>query len=297
MTDAAPSPPREVTLTNEQIARWEADVRILSDEIEERIGKRDLTIKRIEAARFLIDSQPAEIPQASAELTILVEPALPVQVATPRQIKRRRYKRATWTDVVLSIVNRAEMGLTYADVRAQAAASELGERLKESDKGYHNAIGRLAREGTIVREYGRLFTPGAHRRFMLAVDRGEASTTVAMPFAHSPMGEAILRIVWSKPGMIGKEIISELRKDVEFNATLTPHETGAYNIIARLVKRRQIIRRDDGGCIPGPDFPRSELGLTPERDRALNGKAASALVAGEVAASPTDNQPALRLIG
>jgi hypothetical protein len=189
------------------------------------------------------------------------------------------------------------MGLPYAELRSAVLASPLGPKLIQSDKGYHNALSRAAQAQEIIRDHGRVFTPAAFQRFMAAVERGEASTTVPQPIAHSPMGEAILKIVGANPGKLnGKGVIGELRKDAEFNAALTPHETGAYNIIARLVRRGQIIRRDDGLILPGRNFPRDIAGVGSDENRAPNGDAAGALEAGEVGASPNENRPGLRLI-
>lgn len=90
------------------------------------------------------------------------------------------------------------------------------------------------------------------------------------------MGEAILKIVGASAGVLSKQVIVELRKNPEFNAALTPHQTGAFNIIARLVKRRQILRRDDGGLEAGPEFPKELMGVTPHVVGAPNGNATGA---------------------
>lgn len=274
-----------VLLTIADVRRWEDDVRRIDDEISRLTAERAEVKKMLDAASLFIGRAPEPV---STE----VEPVSPPEehdsvdeAASPPEelvmngiVLAEHIKEGTWASTVLNIVRPAEKGLTYAEVREAALASPLGPKLRKSDKGYHNSIGRLARSGVLVREHGRLFTPEAYERFKAAVAIGEMSAVVPQPFVHSPMGEAILHIVQDRPGIIGKEIIGELRKDAEFNATLTPHETGAYNIIARLVKRRQIVRRDDGGCIPGPDFPRHLIGRKSEGDEALNGYAASASV-------------------
>lgn len=298
MSENRTTGPQGVLLTTDLIRRWESDIARIDGEIEDRIKTRGSIEKKLAAARTLLEMADGDEFQIEPETAVAagaVAEMEPLQEESPLTVKAPEHQRRisgklTWTDIVEGIVAEGEMGLTYAEVRAKAVDSQMGDRLKVSDKGYHNAIGRLARSGTIIRQHGRLFTPTAFKKFMQAVDAGETSTTVAMPFAHSPMGEAILKIVWEQPGKIGKDIIVELRKDVEFNATLTPHETGAYNIIARLVKRRQIIRRDDGGIIPGPDFPRDLIGQLPNEAGALNGHTASAPFAREVTASLFDNQ-------
>ena len=106
---------------------------------------------------------------------------------------------------------------------------------------------------------GRHFSPEARRAYGEKVEAGEVDDEAPVVGAYSPMGEAILDLVWKykdSGGIVGKDVINQLRTDDEFNATLTPHNTGAYNIMARLVRRKQINRLEDGACLPGPKFPK-----------------------------------------
>lgn len=287
MTATTLPQPKDIILTVDDVRRWKADLLHNQKEILRLSNENESLSAKLAAASYFLDvealgeSVKSEEQLASkySKPTILAEVDVPKVVANPR--RRRSQFQPVWADVILKAVQSSEMGLTYAEMRKYAIGSVLGEKLKSSDKGYHNAIGRLARDGSIIRQYGRLFNKSAYERFQAAVDAGTVSRVVAMPFVHSPMGEAILKIVNANPGIIGKEIIGKLREDVEFNATLTPHETGAYNIIARLVKRRQIVRRDDGGCIAGPDFPKELIGRNSDVGGALNGKTVSAPIVSE----------------
>jgi len=285
MTGTITHSPQGVLLTIADVQRWEVDVRRLDDEISRLTAAKAEVEKMLDAASLFI-GRVAEPAVAEAESAASPDDEDEGAEHAPSSdelvlnsiVLAEHLKEGTWASTVFNIVKPAEIGLTYAEVREATLRSPLGPKLRKSDKGYHNAIGRLARSGLLIREHGRLFTPEAHDRFKAAVVAGEVSAVVPQPFVHSPMGEAILRIVHDRPGIIGKAIIGELRHDPEFNATLTPHETGAYNIIARLVKRRQIVRRDDGGCVPGPEFPRDLIGRKLGRDEALNGRAVSASV-------------------
>ena len=290
--------PTGVLLTMDDVRRWKSELREIGANMEKLQARADDLTRKLSAAalfldvRAVSDDAPDQVPAVAEEEDALKDEA---QGATLVRVRRRRRISVglTWAEVVKRAVEGAEIGMTYAEMRKFAASSELGPKLEMSDKGYHNAIGRLARDGVIVREHGRLFTHKAYQRFMKEVAEGRQSTVVPMPLAHSPMGEAILKIVQAQPGITGKATIAELRKNPEFNATLTPHQTGAYNIIARLAKRRQIVRRDDGGIIPGPDFPKDLLGPMSDGNGALNGKAASAPFAREVAASLFENRSGL----
>lgn len=263
-----PSPPRAV-LTVDDVRQWKAGLLAATARITELLAIRDDLERKLAAAAMFVDVDAVEFEELGSVADVSDEPLKHIaeigegsaSVALPMALpsnRRRSRTGETWSDVVLEGVSSAELGLTYSDMRDFASRSSLGKKLEQSDKGYHNAIGRLARSGEIVREHGRLFTHDAYKRFLEAVDRGEATTTVAQPMAYSPMGEAILNIVAAHPGELnGKLVISELRRDPEHNATLTPHETGAYNIIARLVRRKHLTRRDDGTLLPGPSFPQN----------------------------------------
>jgi hypothetical protein len=269
MASVLNSSPTRVVLTVDDVRQWKAGLLAATAQITELLAIRDDLERKLAAAAMFVDVDAVEAEDLGSvaddsdeslkQIAKISEG--PASVALPMALppKRRRSRTGeTWSDVVLEGVSAADLGLTYAEMRDFASESSLGKKLEQSDKGYHNAIGRLARSGEIVRQHGRLFTPDAYKRFLEAVDRGEATTTVAQPMAYSPMGEAILNIVAAHPGELnGKLVITELRRDPEHNATLTPHETGAYNIIARLVRRKHLARRDDGTLLPGPSFPRN----------------------------------------
>ncbi|QDX26577.1 hypothetical protein FPZ54_11460 [Sphingomonas suaedae] len=291
------------------VERWQADLARLDSEIAERQAERAEVVRKLDAAELIARELASLSDNETGREAPVAENGSAPQNSHPEQFgltppaaqpvhKQRKPRKPreglTWKAVVLPAVGEAEMGLTYAELRSAVAASPLGSKLDASDKGYHNAISRLAGDGLIIRDHGRVFTPEAFDRFMAAVERGEASTTVPQPLAHSPMGEAILRIVSAQPGLLnGKGVIRELKKDPEFNAALTPHETGAFNIIARLVRRGQIVRRDDGLIQPGKNFPPE---YARHENEAPSGNTAGASETGEVGASPNENRSGLRLI-
>lgn len=312
MTDAPHAPPNKLVLTLAHLDQWRGDLQRIDAAIAGLQSERVAAERKIAAAEFLFLEAPQDLvavdlgeqPAIQAEdeeapVDELASDANAFNLTPPdgKPLRRRKRQGLGFKDVILEAVASAEMGLSYAELRSAVLASPLGPKLIESDKGYHNALSRLAQAEDVIRDHGRVFTPEAFPRFMAAVERGEASTTVSQPMAHSPMGEAIVKIVGAGPGRYnGKAIIGELRKDPEFNASLTPHETGAYNIIARLVRRGQIVRRDDGLILPGRNFPKDIEIAGHDEIGAPNGNAAGAPRAGEVDASPDDNRPGLRLI-
>lgn len=298
MTHAIQHSPGSVVLTVDDVRQWKARLASIDSEIAALQHQKEGLSRKLAAAAMFLDVDAIEAveakendgPAVKAEPETLSTSQISINDAKPK--RRRNYGRPTWRDVILEAVAGAEMGLTYAELRSAVRRTSLGPQLEQSDKGYHNAISRCAAAEEVVRDHGRVFTPDAFKRFMAAVEAGTASTAVTQPFAYSPMGEAILDIVAARPGQLnGKGIIHELRKDTEFNATLTPHETSAYNIIARLVRRGQLVRRDDGTLLPGRNFPQHRVQSDGNSNEAPNGNAAGASKAGEVGASPNDTPP------
>ncbi|MBR7618280.1 hypothetical protein JKL49_02670 [Phenylobacterium sp. 20VBR1] len=132
----------------------------------------------------------------------------------------------------------------------------MGPKFASSDKGFYNALLRIQNTGEIIRHKGRYYSPGSFEDHKRKVDAGEINEA-ALPEtgnAYSPMGEAIMDLVHANPGIAGADVVRALRTDAEFNAALTPHTTGAFNVIARLARRRQI-DRTGSDCFPGPNMP------------------------------------------
>lgn len=295
-----------VLLTYSDVQGWEAELVAISAQIEALRHKASDVQKRVDAARLFMP--PAAEVHAPREVTHADAPevgsernkadvAVNAQSTVPPSTsdRPRLTKGQFWENTISGIVSKYPEGLTYAELRDEMGRTKLGPLLRESDKAYQRAISRLAGRDAIKRAYSRVFTPDAFATFERKVASGDASHIVPQPYVRSPMGEAILKIVHANPSLLGKQIINLLREDPEFDAALSPHETGAFNIIARLVRRQQTLRRDDGRCVVGPNFPYKELGLLPERDRAPNGHAVSALaVEGDSRPSLFSNPPVAR---
>lgn len=236
------------------IARWRSEVAQLDkrrETVAEKIGAAEKLLALISSEPQLSLVVGGEPPgKDTSQPTLFSETPPWRRIDLPADVK--------WIDAIRTWISAAPLGVTHPELRAQIDAHPaLSTRFTQSDKGYYGSIARLAAKREIIKHNGRLFTPDAFERFKGEVAAGKVEDEPPVTTAHSPMGEAILDIVGrSAPGgILGKDIINELRRDPEFNAALTPHHTGAYNIIARLVKRNQILRRDDGLCLPGIKFP------------------------------------------
>lgn len=261
--------------TASQVARWdqrlgeiEAQQNGLQTERANILEKKQAALKLLELVDSPIDAKPT-----------VIEPAAPPDGA---QRKRARdpvagiTAKSSWISAVNLHVYAAPLGLTMAELRDEIENGPLAKKFRASSKGYYHALTRLAQRQELVRHNGRVFSPNAYKEYQRKVRAGElADETPPHHNAYSPMGEAILDIVAANPGIAGKQIIQELRTDPEFNATLTPHQTGAFNIIARLVRRKQIARFDDGTCHPGPKMEKRDPRSAWLRRSPLMGQSAS----------------------
>jgi hypothetical protein len=257
-----PSFPFGFQVSAEDVARW----RVQAEELRERaailLAESAHLVKRVEVAETLFKLMDTRVTGDAPRVTLTpacvqashIEPtALPTP---PDRLKDRDVadedgeftmaagegRRATYIAVVEAGVNAAPMGIAPFELKAKLFDSSFGERLRESDKGFYRAIDRLAEKDRIFRSNGRLFSRDALNRYRKAVDAGEIQDIPARYQNRSPMGDAIQEIVRATPGIKALDIIAKLRVDAEFKAALDPRATGAFNILARLVKRRQITK-------------------------------------------------------
>ena len=267
----------QLSLPVDQIERWESDAREVEDQITALIARRDDLLKRVEAARFLFQDA--------------LTPAAPLAI----EKVRRPTVTETWEKQIAEAVSGYTEGCTYAELRSQIENGPLGDALRRSSKTYERAMSRLAQRNEVKRGYGRVFTPEAFDRFASSVEDGSLPLEKAA-YASSPMSDAILSFVHQNPASSNRKIIFSLKTDPEFRAALSRNDSGAHNVIARLIRRGFLIKREDGGKIPGPNFPYELLGFARE-DKVSTAATAGTLLAGEAPASPIQNRQSFRLVG
>lgn len=239
--------PSEGLLLEQAVARWEDDLRRAHEQMDELAGVATKIANRIALARALLSDTPT-LPAAPSQ-------ALPVAPDAPPPQRNALQRKGTWAFALRRWIYSAPAGMTSAELRAAVDTDPIySARLAESEKGYYHALSRLRAAGVIVQHKGRHYSPAAYKDHLDRVAAGEATDEPVTAYSHSPMGEAILDIVASSPGIKGAEIVRRLRSDPEFDAALTPHKTGAFNVIARLARRR-LLQRDGGHCSPGPEMP------------------------------------------
>jgi hypothetical protein len=253
-------------VTNEHIARWEREAcehdahatSLLAEAGRQRgeaARKRALATmgRDLQAlSRAPVEELPTQLmaPNGSTSATWSGRPPLVMRTSG-----RGRPHEGSWGEAVSRWIYAAPRGLSAADLRERIAADEtFSARIAVSDKGYYHALARLKASETITLHKGRYYSPQALADHLAAVERGEAADEPVSVERPSPMGEAILDLVAAnRDGVTGPQIVSALVTDEQF-ASLRKYNTGAYNVIARLESRQQIVRKE-GVCRPGPKMP------------------------------------------
>lgn len=285
-------------VTEGQVFGWRVRVREINEEIKTLSAERDKLVRLIDMAQML-----------ASEAKLLNE-------ATGQASHRPKFindelegLRATDTfpTAVFAIVKRADDGIVYPDLRDAIIRSPLASRFRESEKGFYHAIARLKKNEKIIDYNGYLFTPENLVVFKRKVAAGLKQDKVQEKYRGSPMISLILELVAEHPGLIAKEVIQRLRRtNAEMAERLTDNENSAYNAIARLKKRGQLVGRgkDERELHIGPKAAEEYQRMTEGRStahlfdaiEAPNGDAAGASKSGEGATSPADNSQGVRLV-
>jgi len=202
---------------------------------------------------------------------------------------------------VMLVVERAEDGVKYDEIREALLQSSLGGKLRKSDKGFYHALARAKEKGAIVEHKGYVFTPANLDAFTRKVAAGLKQDKSPPATLGSPMMEALLEAIAKNPGMIAKDAIAAIRGGSEKHG-LAPlkNEGSAFNAIKRLKERGEVEsfgfqdRQLRVGPKAGEEYQRlARSGVVlpmPKRTEALNGKPASASESREVAPSLFDNR-------
>ncbi len=202
---------------------------------------------------------------------------------------------------VALVVDRAEDGVTYDEIREALLCSPLGDKLRKSDKGFYHALARAKAKGLFVDYKGYTFTPVNLRTFQTKVAAGIKQDKSPTSSLGSPMMAALLETVALHEGITAKDAIDHIRAGSERHK-LPPikSEGSAFNAITRLKQRGEIepfgyherqLRIGANANEEIKRLARSSASLTmPKRSEALNGKPASASVSREVAPSLFENQ-------
>lgn len=220
-------------LVNEsQLYGWRHRVREIDEELRALSAERDKLERLIGMATVLMREAG------------LLEAASSNSGAHPRLITKTLEGLSPSDDfptAVSLIVERAEDGVTYDEIREALLRSPLGVKLRKSDKGFYHALARAKAKGRLVEYKGYTFTPENLKAFQSKVAAGIKQDKAPPSASGSPMMDALLETIARNPGIIAKDAIAQIRAGSEKHK-LPPlkNEGSAFNAIARLKQRGEI---------------------------------------------------------
>ena len=139
------------------------------------------------------------------------------------------------------IVERADDGVTYDEIREAILHSALAPKLRRSDKGFYHALARAKERGDFVEYKGYTFTPANLATFTAKVAAGIKQDKKAPTSFGSPLMDALTEVVARNAGVTAKEAIELVRGGSEKHKLARLKSDGsAYNAIARLKERGEI---------------------------------------------------------
>jgi hypothetical protein len=178
----------------------------------------------------------------------------------------RVLRKKTWPATMLRILKQADRLVPYAELKEELAKTHLAPKLARSDKSFYGSLLKLETMGLAVRNGGRAATTEVFQRFKADVEAGRIKDEPIRNTGgdrNSPAKKAILDLLLATGGASPSAIVKELIPKLDLNTKNS--KTAVYNLIARLVKRDELIR--DGTIIRLPS--KSKNGTEPDAE-ALN---------------------------
>lgn len=263
-----------------EIRQMEEECAKIDEAIADLQARRQRYGQLIEIARTLVNDQPA----APVEQTAAVEKPKD-DAARPKKGGSRR-REETWKAAVAVIVKAHPEGIGYDKIKEL-----VPERLKKQlvqfpeAKGLYTALRKLEADKVVVRINGSAFTPKGYEAYRRKLASGLVPD-ITNRRRGSPIEDAVLAFL----GKVGPSKAASIRADLiqyeGFGQSVIRNSSAMYNVLKRLVDHGEIVHDIDAATYRLPD-----------ENEAPAAKPLGASEAGEVAASPFDNQPTLRLIG
>ncbi len=243
-----------------QIRKWEREYAALGRQARKIEDRRDVIKTMIDAAKSLVVREPAPTAAPIARRRKQVSPVRRTKMRTaaailqaettiasspPPKVDRRKFPKSEWKIIIREIALTSDHPVPYAEARDEIMKTHLGEKLQQSEKGFYHAISNLSRAGDIVAYKGHLFSPEMYAKFKSDLAAGLVKDLRIPNAAHrSPMGDAIKQMMQTRPnGAESGHIIWELRKNPEFAAIIEKNKTHPYNVLARLTKTGELIKK------------------------------------------------------
>lgn len=254
--------------TADDVRAWRDELTRLAEQ-EQAIAKRRASLERfIRAAEAFIGDVPAPRP---------AKPRIPQAAPVAPRNPRPRRGEGLWTKEIMKAVRSAGAPVTYADLKAALLRSQVGPRLKETEKAFHGGIKKLHDRGILIRYAGRVYLPEHKNQLERDMAAGPAAARPVSPESRGIYWEPVRRMLSEQAaGMTSSEIHDALQRQ----GIKVTNFGSVQNLLSRHVKRGllakegaryKLLAHDPGkekaptGSEPEGAFePRSESGETLE---------------------------------
>lgn len=224
-------PPNRL-VSESQLFGWRHRLR----EIEEVMSSLEAEYEKLESLIHMAEHLEREAGLLEAASVSGQSSTVPIKQALDVISPTDKFPKA-----VALIVERAEDGVTYDELREAILTSALGSKLRRSDKGFYHALARAKARGDFVEHRGFVFTPKNLDAFRRKVAAGLKRDKPQSDASGSPLMDALLEVIALNPGIVAKEAIEMVRAGSEKHR-LAPlkNEGSAYNAVARLKQREEV---------------------------------------------------------
>lgn len=262
MATESSSPLSSVLLTTDDLHRLEDECAALNKEIEHLEERRVALATKLKAINDLLTvlgidpnarrAHAAVHGPAASEKPEIHEPheiqAPSAPEATNHLPLRTRLddgSYVTWMGEISRIVSEREGPVSYDEIKEAILSGPLAAKMEASDKGFYGAIAKLVSRDALVKKSGYLFSPQAYAKFVQSGEIENLAKIVRERIGAAkrggPLASAVLEVVRAHPtGVIGNEVIAELLKNPSFSESIRKNNTGAYNVLTRLISHGQI---------------------------------------------------------
>lgn len=218
-------------VSDAQLYSWRQRVREIGEEL-----------KTLSAEREKLERLIAMAEQLMAEARLL-EAASESSSQHPKLLNRAfdgLQASDNFPTAVTLIVERAEDGITYDELREAILLSPLGARFRKSDKGFYHAIRRGKDKGALIEHRGFLFSEANLKAFHARVAAGLKQDKIRPNSFGSPMTDLVLEIIAKNPGVVAKDVVERLRVAGLERGIAVKNEGSVFNGIKRLKDRQQV---------------------------------------------------------
>lgn len=155
-------------------------------------------------------------------------------------------ERVTWIGELERILGESDRGLSHKEALAMLKETALGAKVSEGEKGFYNAVARLEKRGTLVKNGGRIYSKG----LVMAMEaRGEPLPDVTIETRRREGGTAsvIIEILKLHPsGLDANQLRASAATMPGVPSSMSKHSHYIYNVLGTLMGQGIVVKGDDG---------------------------------------------------